>query len=370
MPSHRENKTRSKIDGTIDSSESFRDVKQPDLQDLTEDSRFDPPQEWPANISYSTLPVLSPYLNEKQRKWLYRKPAVLPLDKFLTLEDAQDLLPSIRLPLSRRDVDGRISVRRIDQVDHPACGQFGLFASRKLSPGDLVIPYIGYVHSSTASEQSQSDITSKAEDLDRAGLDKLDQLTTSQPTIGSWDTSDYDLSMIRDGNLELAVDAAQIGNEARFCNDYRGVPLAVSVSNQQTSTAFDRKSKRTAKSWNEQKLHQSESQGNYAQTTSIPNAEFRDVWFEWSTDMDSEDVSDLNQRLNSLQVRNNITDVHSVSSEDVQKTKLASARKRKAGMRGVAIFVLPAGKSGKRKHGIPEGHEILVSYGKGFWAHH
>ncbi|KAF2007817.1 hypothetical protein P154DRAFT_453059, partial [Amniculicola lignicola CBS 123094] len=33
----------------------------------------------------------------------------------------------------------------------------------------------------------------------------------------------------------------------------------------------------------------------------------------------------------------------------------------------VGVFVLSAGKSGKRAKGIEKGHEILVSYGKGFW---
>ena len=44
--------------------------------------------------------------------------------------------------------------------------------------------------------------------------------------------------------------------------------------------------------------------------------------------------------------------------------------KRKSGMkweRRVGIFVLSAGKAAKRKNGIREGEEVLVSYGKGFW---
>lgn len=35
--------------------------------------------------------------------------------------------------------------------------------------------------------------------------------------------------------------------------------------------------------------------------------------------------------------------------------------------RRVGIFVLSAGKAGKRKHGIKAGEEILLSYGKSFW---
>lgn len=36
--------------------------------------------------------------------------------------------------------------------------------------------------------------------------------------------------------------------------------------------------------------------------------------------------------------------------------------------RRMAVFVLSAGKSGKRAKGIAKGEEILVSYGKGFWS--
>jgi hypothetical protein len=34
----------------------------------------------------------------------------------------------------------------------------------------------------------------------------------------------------------------------------------------------------------------------------------------------------------------------------------------------VGVFVLSAGKSGKRAKGVGKGQEILVSYGKGFWS--
>lgn len=37
------------------------------------------------------------------------------------------------------------------------------------------------------------------------------------------------------------------------------------------------------------------------------------------------------------------------------------------GEKGIGVFVLSAGKSGKRKQGIKKDEEIVVSYGKGFW---
>lgn len=47
-----------------------------------------------------------------------------------------------------------------------------------------------------------------------------------------------------------------------------------------------------------------------------------------------------------------------------------SSEKRAGGVkweRRVGIFVLSAGKAGKRKMGIARGEEVLVSYGKGYW---
>lgn len=35
--------------------------------------------------------------------------------------------------------------------------------------------------------------------------------------------------------------------------------------------------------------------------------------------------------------------------------------------RGIGVFVLPAGKAGRKAKGIGKGEEILVNYGRGFW---
>ncbi len=95
--------------------------------------------------------------------------------------------------------------------------------------------------------------------------------------------SDYDLWL--DHAADVAVDAAGMGNEARFVNDYRGIP-----------------------------------------GKERPNAEFRGTW----------------------------------------DPRFGNG----SGERGMAVFVLPAGKKavGKaRTVGIARGEEILLSYGKGFW---
>ncbi|KAJ1324949.1 SET domain-containing protein-lysine N-methyltransferase [Microdochium nivale] len=74
---------------------------------------------------------------------------------------------------------------------HPACHQSGLFATRPLPPGSLILPYYGLVHSALP------------------------------PHSLKHEASDYDLWLDRDASV--AVDAALMGNEARFINDYRGI---------------------------------------------------------------------------------------------------------------------------------------------------
>lgn len=80
-----------------------------------------------------------------------------------------------------------VSIRAISSPTHPACGQHGLFAVKKIPPRTWLLDYIGEVHCD-----------------DRV--------------------SDYDLSLYRsqDG-VSVGVDASVCGNEARFINDYRGI---------------------------------------------------------------------------------------------------------------------------------------------------
>ncbi|KAI9727240.1 MAG: hypothetical protein M1828_006859 [Chrysothrix sp. TS-e1954] len=81
----------------------------------------------------------------------------------------------------------QVNIMRISSSFHPAHQQYGLFASRRLAPDAFVILYLGYVH----------------------GPEETDQ------------ASNYDLCLDRAAGLY--IDAASMGNEARFINDYRGV---------------------------------------------------------------------------------------------------------------------------------------------------
>ncbi|EPQ60978.1 hypothetical protein GLOTRDRAFT_69073 [Gloeophyllum trabeum ATCC 11539] len=80
-----------------------------------------------------------------------------------------------------------VIIRTITDPSHPAVGQCGLFAAKKIPPNTHIIDYSGEVH---------------GDDRD----------------------SDYDLSLYRtqDG-LSIGIDALSFGNEARFINDYRGI---------------------------------------------------------------------------------------------------------------------------------------------------
>lgn len=80
-----------------------------------------------------------------------------------------------------------VVIRLITSASHPAHGQRGLFAARKIPPRTHILDYIGEIH---------------CDDRD----------------------SDYDLSLYRapDG-VNVGIDAQSMGNEARFINDFRGV---------------------------------------------------------------------------------------------------------------------------------------------------
>lgn len=80
-----------------------------------------------------------------------------------------------------------VVIRPITVPSHPASGQYGLFASKKIPPRSYLLDYIGEVHCDDRSE------------------------------------SDYDLSLHRAEGISVGVDASRMGNEARFINDFRGV---------------------------------------------------------------------------------------------------------------------------------------------------
>ncbi|KAK0709493.1 hypothetical protein B0T26DRAFT_619641, partial [Lasiosphaeria miniovina] len=234
------------------------------------------PKNWPAQIPYLTGPLYSPRLTAAHLAAIRTRP--LPPAE----TDTDIVVGTFEIPRGLKPgPSAAVRITPITDPSHPAHGQCGLFAVRDLKPGELVVPYFGEVHVG-----SGPDAISEGEDEHAA--------------------SDYDLWLDRDGNV--AVDAARAGNEARFINDYRGVPVSSGASSYSSSRP---------------------AEGLGGLTRARPNAEFRAVW---------------DPRL--CQCRGEMTMAVFVLPAGKKK------RQRKDGTQG----------------GIAKGEEVLVSYGKGFWG--
>lgn len=135
------------------------------------------PKGWPHSIEYITRPRYAAHVPAAIKKHLQG--------------DGRSV-PAAPCPL--------VQIRRITTQGHPAHGQAGLFATRKIAANTFILDYMGEVH------------------------------------LDVRETSDYDLSLVRlpaaqfaavaeseSGWISVGVDAARCGNEARFVNDYRGV---------------------------------------------------------------------------------------------------------------------------------------------------
>jgi SET domain-containing protein len=104
---------------------------------------------------------------------------------------------------------GHVVIKTISHAEHPAHGQFGLVAKKKIACGEMIIPYLGVIHHTLIPIDSEKDQPEESE-------------------------SDYDLSLLRlshadpknpfEGyHVSIGIDAAEMGNAARFVNDFRGV---------------------------------------------------------------------------------------------------------------------------------------------------
>ncbi|KAK8236730.1 hypothetical protein HDK77DRAFT_297314 [Phyllosticta capitalensis] len=133
------------------------------------------PKNWPASLPYHAHPTTTPSFPRAVLEALHTPP------------QAASTTTTYTLPPSPNP---NVLITPITTPGHPACGQAGLFARTALAPGALILTYSGVLHT-------------------RADADAA---------------SDYDLSLDRE--LGVGVDAGRGGNEARFVNDYRGVPGA------------------------------------------------------------------------------------------------------------------------------------------------
>jgi len=159
-------------------------------------------------------------------------PALWPEDvTFLVRPRLERSFPADLVPLLLANPDARFApvpaphpptvlIKRVTTPGHPAHGQRCLVAKKAIKGGEMVVPYLGEIHATFT----------KAEEGDAEGA----RVPPPQP---SHEDSDYDLSLLRLSasdprnpypgyHISIGVDAASIGNAARFVNDYRGVGAA------------------------------------------------------------------------------------------------------------------------------------------------
>ena len=148
------------------------------------------PKNWPDSIQYLSSPIYSPRLTKAQLAAIRASPADAPAGARVAAEIPPDLKPG---------PSANVRITAIADPRHPACGQSGLFVTRDLRPGELVVVYMGEVHPGYAATAA-----------------------VGRPVDNPHARSDYDLWL--DRGADVAVDAAKAGSEARFINDYRGVP--------------------------------------------------------------------------------------------------------------------------------------------------
>jgi SET domain-containing protein len=127
-----------------------------------------PPGGWPEDLRYITRNIYSKQLNATE------------LEKIGVDKNCQPQPPA-------QKPSKLVKIRQINDPNHPAHGQNGLFAATKLQPKMHIIDYLGYVHPDRESDPS----------------------------------SDYDLKL--DKETGVGVDAQRVGTEARMVNDYRGI---------------------------------------------------------------------------------------------------------------------------------------------------
>ncbi|KAJ2898576.1 SET domain-containing protein [Zalerion maritima] len=136
------------------------------------------PKNWPSSLPYLKVPRYSKNLTPEQLQLVRQQPRA----------GTVHVIPA-------NEPRGPTSVAKITPIvnpSHPANGQAGLLAARDLKPGQLIVQYIGELHSSCSAED-----------------------------VAEHSQSDYDLWIDRDAGV--AVDASRAGCEARFVNDFRGV---------------------------------------------------------------------------------------------------------------------------------------------------
>lgn len=149
------------------------------------------PSNWPLNVQYTTKNIYSKNIPSEVLVKITGKTSAVQANSN----------PKVPPQTAKHVANvGGVRIKAISEKSHPACGQYGLFAAKKLKPGSHVLDYMGFVHTDKESNS----------------------------------TSDYDITLdtfrlvegCKEGEvlyMGIAIDAMSVGNEARMVNDYRGI---------------------------------------------------------------------------------------------------------------------------------------------------
>ncbi|RUP48972.1 hypothetical protein BC936DRAFT_143539 [Jimgerdemannia flammicorona] len=144
-----------------------------------EPKKAQPPPGWPEGIIYINQLLWSKLVPAELKNSYKPAPGTSASEKFIAQHvNVLGVVPDAKQ--SRKNV----RIRKIDDPKHPCFGAYGLFAAQTLQPKAHVIDYLGVVEFQETYNQR----------------------------------SDYVLRFD-----DLSIDAEKMGNEGRFCNDYRGI---------------------------------------------------------------------------------------------------------------------------------------------------
>lgn len=341
------------------------------------------PINWPPEIPFLKAPSYSKYVKRSQLEIIRRPPpppaaTASPLETALSqpVVGENGIIP-LDFPIGPNQ---SVQIQRITDPNHPACGQCGLFAARDLLPGELILPYYGVIHAGTGAKSGDPG------DLEKT-LDKLspsppnpeegeieEDLREKEKERIQHENSDYDLWLSREA--DLAVDGEMMGNEARFVNDYRGVP------------GRERENAELRFVWDERIVYRDSggpSMRNLSATTASgaensPSEPGRDEDQAGTGTTTGEGEVRRGEWTMAVYVlhlgkkaRQKMLEAQA-KAEELQKKKLQQAQKKNAaggggkkaavgGSAAVAVTTTKASSVGV----IRKGEEILVSYGRGFW---
>ncbi|KAG8801876.1 hypothetical protein FRC17_006534 [Serendipita sp. 399] len=148
------------------------------------------PRNWPKDVTYLQAPL---YHNSVPSH-------IIPLLRNGISPSSISSFSSIPIAPSNHSPTYTI-IQKIESPSHPAHGQLGLFASKKIPPNTMIVYYFGQVH---AEQRPTSDY-----DLSLLQLPCHSGTSATNPNENNY--------------IHIGIDAQLMGNEARCINDYRGI---------------------------------------------------------------------------------------------------------------------------------------------------